>query len=373
MTPHRFPSASPQRSSGELHTSSITLLDSCKRKFVIADKHWGLGYSPKYPQPAFWMGSVAHETLEEYYYHGKELMQAFADVSNRTLNSLDERVGGLWDEEKKEWTDRLALLCGMFQGYEAWQAGGTSEWDDRNLEYLQIEQDFHIVHDGHRIGGRWDGLVRRRDTGQLWLFETKTCRSIEELIRGLDFDPQPKLYLGAAQMILGEEISGVLYNILQKADPYNIPLLKSGLPSKAVRSTVQTTYEVYSAFLEECLEDLRYSEERKEHVRMDYEEQLSYLFQQGPVLYRRYPVRISQTEIQASLEYIVMAAEEVERLSIDPSEVRPSRSRFSCPRCPYREPCLAMDYGGPWKEVLDRQFITDGGGEDDREDPYSNE
>jgi len=341
-----------------LHSSGISSADRCKRKFFFSDRDWGLSWdTPLIPRP-FYIGNIAHHTLEAYYEYGTDLDLAFGEAAREAREKLDTRAGpfGIPPDTLEKYEKDLAMLLGCIRGYGIWQAHDDGEWADSNLVHLAVEHQWEAEYAGIPFRGRFDGLVRRRDNGEYWLFETKTARALNELKAGLPWDPQRQLYTWAAKEGLGLDIQGVLYNIIQKSNPYHIPTLKSGLPSKAVRSTVQTSYGVYEAELERCIAELELSEAAAEKARGKYESELLFLFQDAPVIYERVPYRATPTELAQHMHWCEVLYRELETIG-SIKNARPAKNRFDCPRCPFKEPCLAFDEGADWKGMLNLSFI----------------
>lgn len=349
-----------------IHTSGKTARDECPRRWALGDRDWGLHYQPRFTPSPLFIGQLIHDTLFLYYHRGWEPMEAFGTVGQAMVDKVKANAPGgeLWEEERESLRSDLALSQGMISGYIGWQddVGGREEWGDQKLEFLEMERSFHITYLGVPIAGRFDGLARRRDTGELVLIERKTCRSIPELKGSLLWDLQPKVYAAAAEIVFGEEVHYVLYDMLQKANPYAVPLLQSGLPSRA-KSNV-TTLPAYLDILSECMAGMGLSDEAEERVMADYADHLQYLAANPPTLYERwvYPVNVAEKEwaLRSMVQAYRDATPDWQAIQDGtwPSKVDARLSRFRCPMyCPFKQVCAEMNRGGPWQLLLDNNFV----------------
>lgn len=81
---------------------------------------------------------------------------------------------------------------------------------------LDLESRFEVhCGKGRRLIGFFDGIIERN--GHTYILERKTARTVDEkYLHNLLWDEQASIYAYAAQE-LGLEISGILYDIIQKA------------------------------------------------------------------------------------------------------------------------------------------------------------
>jgi hypothetical protein len=334
----------------------MTTANKCARLFFLTDHHWGAGYTNPVPPVHFYVGDIAHKALEPYYEQGEDFDRAFARAARDVTARIEGRAPEQFALVEEKYEEAVLKMFGALRGYEAWQAQDDSEWGDANLIHLAVEHDWEVVLDGIAFRGRFDGLVQRRDNEEYWVLEHKTARSLSELEAGLPWDPQRMLYTWAAREGLGLPVEGILYNCIQKSNPYKIPVLQNGLPSKAVRSTVQTTYAVYEAFLEECIETEGLSEGAAERVRGEYEDVLNYLFTDAPVLYKRFPYYATDRELRNHMYWCMEQYHDLARIW-HLEDARPSKSRFDCLGCPMKDVCLLIDEGGDWELLLEERFL----------------
>lgn len=75
--------------------------------------------------------------------------------------------------------------------------------------------------DCHIYCGEFDAIVRMRDSGRLWLLETKTERrgGKDNLPEAWQQKSQVGLYLWAAEQVYGQEFEGILLNVITRQSP----------------------------------------------------------------------------------------------------------------------------------------------------------
>lgn len=220
---------------------------------------WNLSYNrqlqPKVSATPLRFGSLVHEALAVFYKPGRERGPAPAVTFAKLY---DDEVAALGDifpfkDEDGDWQDARELGIAMLTHYlEHHGLDGT-------IEVIAPEVPFQIpIHETGSDGrpdknkhlvtavGTFDAIIRKIDTGRLYLFEHKTAKSIQT--KHLQLDEQANTYWALAgpwlrkQGLLdkGQEISGILYNFLRKAKPdarsqdeHGLYLNKDGSVSKS--------------------------------------------------------------------------------------------------------------------------------------------
>ena len=331
----------------DIHVSKVISFRNCPRRFYWADEDVGWGYGLYEFSPPMVLGTLVHRALEAYYTRGEELTTALQQAADQELL---RRVGVLSSTQLEEFNDIVARAEGILRGYLVWVAenGVDDSW-----EFLQLESEFAVpVEDGLVLSGRWDGVVRSRDGG-LYIMEHKTTSDVARTVRGLVCDLQPYVYAWAAERILGERPQGVLYNLLNTNNPYNIPILRNGLPSRGVRSRMQTSYETYRDFLIS----------RAKAVGMDvssvlesYRDELEYLRENPTRFYYRTILRMGDVIVNNTVRQVLETGREMLRV-LDRAESGempiPYRDRFKCTSCLFMNACVLVDCGANPKEVLE--------------------
>jgi hypothetical protein len=205
-------------------------------------KTWIEGLTPRQAPTWSWFGTAIHRALEVYYRPGrkrasiKAVLNAFYEaVEGQTARVYTE--GGTVDEV--EIVDARELGEAMLRGYIAFYEG-DSDW-----EVIHTEQPFqidvpHPTKAGRSLvvyAGTWDALMRKRSTGELWLWDHKTRRSFLKDWSWLEINDQAGSYLWVAKEVLvhkgliskDDVIQGIVFNMLRKALPDPRPRNAEGL------------------------------------------------------------------------------------------------------------------------------------------------
>ncbi len=90
---------------------------------------------------------------------------------------------------------------------------------DSKIEYLPFEEKFKVevpfLGKKMVMQGRWDGIFKRRK--ETWIQETKTKSQISaNLITTIHRDLQVNMYMLAAEILTGEKVSGVVYDLVRR-------------------------------------------------------------------------------------------------------------------------------------------------------------
>ncbi len=178
-------------------TSRLKTLRQCPRLHLY---RYVLGIqTPSTPHAEF--GTVAHSAIEAWllaWQRGNldgRLAAMMAAVADSTLT----------DDNKT----RLAALLTAYH----------FRWCDAPWEILGVELEFRYELDGNVIGGKIDALIRRTDTGEVWIVEHKTTG--QDAAPGsaywqrLAIDTQISIYIDGAT-VLGHEVAGVIYDVLAR-------------------------------------------------------------------------------------------------------------------------------------------------------------
>jgi hypothetical protein len=268
-------------------------------------------------------------------------------------------MGDLWPQEEVKVQEQIQLMIGMLEHYQQWVESKEFtgvRWQDANLEFLALETEFSVpirtpsgrVSPKVFLAGRMDGIVRLKDDGSVWLWETKTARSIKELSRSLANDPQAGAYIIAAQELFDVQPQGVLYNILRKKEPTAPEVLQTGLLTR--RKNIDTTAPAYLAAVRK-----QHPDWTQETIVETYGEVLQSLLDEGNQFFARLPVRRSAAELE-SLRHDLWTVSLEMTHSWTP--LYPNESWLNCNFCHFRAPCLTMNADGDYEFLLQNEFRT---------------
>jgi hypothetical protein len=337
----------------DIHVSDVKTFLQCRRLWDFSS-NLRQGLERKVTYSPFFLGRMVHWCLQVYYEGEYQTpLAAMPTFLEGEIQQL-ESVGRLWEQEKDIINEAVELASGMLQHYTLWQSTQTGTWSDQNLDFISLETQFNvplITPSGRastkvNLAGRFDGIVRRRDNGTLWLWETKTAQSIDRLLTSLDNEFQPGVYLMAAEQLLGEQISGVLYNILRKKIPTQPRLLQRGVLSQD--KTIDTTLEIYAQAIRETHPD--WTKDERLEV---YGEMLNFLAQKGNTFFLRQPFRRTPAEMDNLRRDIHLISLEMSRPDV---HIYPHPNWAYCGRCAFRSPCLGMNQGMDISRLLESEY-----------------
>ena len=317
----------------EIHISDVRTFRECRRKWFFASP-LSMNLERATPYAPFFLGSAVHSCLQAMY-EGKdwqEVLWAFVEGQVAKMGTrLLEIEQNLVDEQS-------TLAYGILQHYDMWRKLNVNQWSDMNLDVLATETIFTVPVAGSRkivLSGRFDGIVRRKDTGTYWILENKTARSISELAATLEMDSQANAYCLAARKIYGYAVSGILYNIIRKKIPVSPVQLRDGTLS--LNTSIDTTPWWYAACVDEAHPDLT-ADERKQM----YGGIIGHLWaNKQDAYFLRVPVRRSDAELSAFEQQFLQTAKEMVKTSTPhyPSD------GWHCRYCVFNGPCRLMQTG----------------------------
>lgn len=341
------------KTKAEVHISDVRAFKSCRRAWQWSSP-LGKNLEPDKPYAPFFMGRIVHTALELFYRSdGNMSLYGATEVACNIERNKMELAGTLWDSELEMMAEQTELIYHIMEHYEIWinsKEQQNAPWGDGNLEFIDMETNFVVPlfsPSGHKstkvkLGGRFDGIVRKRDDSTLWLFETKTTRSIMELQKTLAFDEQAGGYIYAAQQMMGEQVYGVIYNIMRKKKPTTPRVLKNGMLSKNMN--IDTTMAYYWYAIQEHHPDCTREDQLEE-----YKDILAHLREKGNTFFSRTVIRRTPGEINELVKNLHTVSLEMTRPS---TPMYPSPGWTNCTFCRFTAPCLAYNSGADYESIL---------------------
>lgn len=338
--------------SDTIHISDIRTFRTCRRRWLWSSP-MRQNLEPVIPYVPFFTGRAVHAALE-FYYRDHIPMEQTVDKYLESEDVNMKQLGELWPAEQMAFDDAVQLIRDILNHYAMWQQQDHKSYSDENLEFIALETEFDIpmpTLTGRksrtmRLGGRFDGLVRHKVTGEYWIWETKTTRSIAELVRSLANDEQCGCYIYAASQALKVPVVGVLYNIIRKKPPTVPAIISGGQLSK--NKNVDTTAFAYTSEILKLYPD--WSEET---IQMMYGDILAELADSEVKFFMRYPIYRSQYEIDMLMQGIYQTAKEM----LSPrTAIYPAPSWLNCNFCAFHAPCLTMNAGGDFGVLLREEY-----------------
>lgn len=345
----------------EIHITDMQTFMNCRQQWWFGSRMpRALGLEKKVAYAPFFTGRAVHYCLEQYYENRTPVLFSLSKFLEQELKQFPN----LWPMEQEVINEQIELLQGTLVHYVEWAQNHQGLWSDNNLEFIALETEFHVPlrnpsgKKSNRVllGGRFDGLVRRRDNGTFWLWEIKTAASPKRLVANLENNQQTGAYVYAAQELFGTRISGVLYTILRKKVPTTPAMLQSGFLSqnKAMDTTpqhyLQAIHEVHAEIL-----GAMDKEQQRLWIESHYGEMLQHLLQkqEDNPFFMRMPVRRTPMEIDRVSQRIWEVGLEMTR---DSTSLYPNPNWSNCSFCSFRAPCLAKESGFDYQTILEVDY-----------------
>lgn len=205
--------------------------------------------------------------------------------------------------------------------------------------------------------GHWNGLpvvyAGRIDmlavdsSGNYWIFDWKTARSIADRYEFLYLDDQIGSYVWALKKILQLPIRGFIYHEQRKGYPQ--PPKKNKVRRLGCIFSVAKNQDVdYKTYLETVQ-----AEDAEAYEAGLYDEMLEYLKNEGITYYARHQIIKTTVELDEIEKNIGLEALDI----VDPNlRIYPSAGRFGCNFCAFQQPCLDKNSGGDYEYVLNELY-----------------
>lgn len=329
-----------------VHISDVLQYKACRRKWWFSSPI-GRNLTPKQLYAPFFVGSAVHHCKEHLTIEGASITSSLAAFLKTELK--DHVKGPMWQDEVPAIRKDVRLVRALMDQYIAWSRTNKGPFGDQNLDYIAHEVRFddgpdadwpavRLEIDGVPLqpevwlAGRFDGLVRRRSDGSIWLTEDKTCRSIEERSKLLPHDEQATAYVYAASTLFNEPVTGIVYTLLRKKVAEVPRPVKGGRLS--VDKRIDTSPEIYRQAILEY--HGRLSEQK---IQAEYGSVLQYIEDFREPFVARVAIKRTQTQINRYIRELHATALEM----FSPNTYITATRTWSCPGCLFRAPCLAMD------------------------------
>ena len=324
---------------------------ACRRKWNYTSLN-RMSLEPKSPQKALSLGIGVHEALEAYYRDGDDPVEFFRNWAYNESERLYNL--NLNQEEMDDLRDAWDLGIGMLSNYAQWSKAND------NFDFIAAEQQFKVpifTPDGFVKGyfvGRFDGLIRFRDTDEVAVIDHKTFSVRPQSADWLQLDLQTTGYAYAATYLAQvgaleafgvqkhSAVDKVLWNGLRKKLPTVPAILKNGTLSRA--SNMDTTLEVYQNAILLLGQD-----------ESDYEDVLERLRNKPNNFFHR-EIRQRTWDEMLSFETLL---DQVHGEMVNPSTPITYNPTHDCLwKCSFRGPCIAKNCGGDEQMQLQVHYTS---------------
>lgn len=329
-----------------VHISDVLQYKSCRRKWHLSSR-LGRNLTPKQQYAPFFIGSGFHYCKEQLVSDGTAPVTSLAHYLKEEL--AERKKGPTWREEVPSIRKDVQLIRALMDQYQTWSRHNRGPFSDANLDYIAHEVRFDEGPDADWpavllgidgvplqpevwLAGRFDGLVRRRTDGSVWITEDKTCRGIEERSKLLPHDEQATAYAYAAGELFGEPITGIIYTLVRKKVASVPREVKGGRLS--VDKRIDTSPEIYRRAIRDYHGSIT-----EQQIQALYGEVLSYIADFCEPFVARVAIKRTQPQIDRYVRELHAMALEM----YNPATYISANRTWSCPGCIFRAPCLAMD------------------------------
>lgn len=162
------------------------------------------------------LGTLVHAALEDRYVNGTDILVAFhnaclqAEIEYRSEDPYFDEAG---------WLKQAEMGRVMLEGYEEWL---DTEHIDSNITTLDIEKlvRFATVYDGVPVTltGKVDHVVQDKLTGEILIYDWKTCADLERMTRQAHTTEQLPFYMTLQQaMDPANRVGGAAFTMLKKS------------------------------------------------------------------------------------------------------------------------------------------------------------
>jgi hypothetical protein len=204
--------------------------------------------------------------------------------------------------------------------------------------------------------GRMDLIVLGRTTENYAIIDHKTADTIgDDYFDHTDLDEQCTTYIWAAEIeaqmhdLPYKDIAGIVYQAIRKAYPSPPTITSRGIPSLN-----KTTESTTPALFEKTIKEMGL----EEYFKMDEKMQAYYTFlvdKGDKTFIQRHPVRRNRHQKDnAGLRLYMEAMDMLDNPRIYPNPTK----NYSCLRCRFRGPCVAIESGYDWEDMIKDGYET---------------
>lgn len=364
------------RTAAEVHISDVNAFKQCRRAWNWSSRIRD-NLQPKRPYHAFFLGRVVHECLDRWYGSGIPWQETLPPFVEQETELIRASVG-LWEQDREMIAEQVRMAEGILTHYFMWEPRQKGPFAMSNLEWLTVEQNFKVPlvhpatlrkHPRAFFAGKIDGLVRRKDNGDLYIIEWKTSKAIPNRARTLPNDEQATAYLNAMRYIWGDSVKGLIYTIMSKRVPPFPKVLNTGFLSKDVKDqSIDTYIAAIRTHHADELERIRvYELEMGGSDEAVTRAQNNFIAQNyGPTIMQLHGSNDSKN-IFFERHLVTRTDHALEQGALDLWDVATEMSRrnvpvyptpgFHCSYCMYYDPCLLRQNGDNAELLLSENYI----------------
>lgn len=368
-----------------IHASDVNAFLSCRRRWdwtSPARNNLRRRVDINGVNPNLWFGSGIHYALEMYYHPSlrrdptesfktwykyqweggevtEEWLERLSEINPIQLKNGNYTVRGLQDmmpdPDQEEFGALYDLGIGMMEFYKEYAAREDDFTVIKPEMMFSVSLGFESIDtreqspnygkklEVHARGMR-DAIIEYTN-GHHGIIDHKTAAKVDEdYFAKLETDPQCSTYIWATNEEGDYEVDSVLYNVMRKNYPKPPTPLKNGTPSLN-RTEEGTTAGLFESYIRDngLVEWFEANEKAQNYFVWLYEIG-DKNFVERKLTYR------SKTEIKNIGLQLRQIAEDM----LDPNlKLYPHfTGDYNCTRCAFRVPCIAMQDGSDWSDII---------------------
>jgi PD-(D/E)XK nuclease superfamily len=336
-----------------VRVTEVERFKECRRAWYLGEIR---GLVPKVPTDYLWFGDKMHIGLQVLAATGSTEMAiaAFNDACNASIPELEKGFGGFWADMAPMFQELVTLGRGMLHNYAIFDRS-----TGMNLKTTSLEERLFVpIHSpgGRALKGtpqltaRMDRLAVREGRDGEFIVDYKNSTRAWTEGRNLELDEQTTGYHYEYWRIRGYLPAGMVYDTLFKRipnEPRKLKPRKAGAPETLSKDKDQgTTFELYTAALREMNLDPK-----------EYTDILAQLKEQAWSKYfKREVTTRNLQQVKAYERDLYYTFNDMREVARDPRKAYPNPSPMRCPRCPFRDVCLAMNDGSDAEDMIKARF-----------------
>jgi hypothetical protein len=333
-----------------VRVTEIQKFKDCRRRWYLGEIR---GLIPKTPQDYLWFGDKMHIGLQELAASGdvERAIAAYMKACNESIPELEAGFGSFWADMAPLFQELVTMGRAMLHNYVLFDRSTAF-----NLQTVQLEERLFVpirtasgrsaLKGSPQLTARMDRIAVRKGLDGEYIQDYKNSTQAWQEGRNLELDEQTTGYHYAFWRVRGYLPRGMIYDTLLKKVPNEPRVLKSGKLSQD--KDQGTTYELYMDTLQQMGLDPK-----------EYTDILAALKEQAWSKYfKREVTTRNLDQIHAYERDLYFTYTDMREVARDPRKAYPSPSPMRCPRCPFRDVCLAMNDGSDAEDLIKARFTV---------------
>lgn len=339
-----------------VRVTEVEKFKECRRAWYLGEIR---GLVPKTPTDYFWFGDKMHIGLQILAATNstEKAIAAYMEACNNSIPELEEGFGAFWPDMAPMFQELVTLGKSMLHNYSIFDRS-----TGMNLKTVALEERLYVpirnasgraaLKGMPQLSARMDRLVVREGFDKEFIVDYKNSTRAWTEGRNLELDEQTTGYHYEFWRIRGYLPAGMIYDTLLKRIPNEPRVLKGrkkdSPPTLSKDKDQGTTYELYVEAMREMNLDPA-----------EYTDILAQLKEQAWTKYfKREVTTRNLAQVKAYERDLYYIFNDMRAVAQDPRKAYPSPSPMRCPRCPFRDVCLAMNDGSDAEDLIKARFTV---------------